>query len=570
MIRGIARRERERSPHGMYAARTIADFGLSHSLHMSGQLKSSVDRRPYFLPAGRSASARALPDRLASPGAFRQLPPIQGDSSMIRGLPASPRNTTRVITLVTMTITPLLAIQTSDGSSHREAPFITELSKVDATDFYMFRSYEPGREDYVTIVANYVPFQVPYGGPNFFQLDPEARYEIHIDNDGDAREDITFRFRFTNALGNIQLNIGGEMVAVPLINVGPISTDDTSALNVTETYSLNVIYGNSDNNNDGLPVVNVSGGGTSFSKPVDNIGAKTFADYEAYARSHIADIMIPGSADLGRVFVGQRDDPFVVNLGEVFDLVNLDPLGPVDGKPDLLADDNVTSLVLELPISFLTQGGEPVIGAWTTASLPKTRVLKNNPGFNKPAQESGKFVQVSRLSMPLVNEVVIGLRDKNRFNNSEPRDDATFLTYVTNPTLPALIEILFGVEAPCLPRNDLVAAFLTGISGLNQPADVTPAEMMRLNTSIAPTPKGAQSELGVLGGDVAGFPNGRRPGDDVVDLSLRVVVGALIDDAGCAPGNTLPLTDGAFVNDQAFDDFFPYLRTPFVASPAGQ
>ena len=472
-------------------------------------------------------------------------------------------------TILTTMIAPLMVSAPARGSSHREAPFITELPKVDATDFYMFRSYEAGREDHVTIVANYVPFQVPYGGPNFFQLDPDARYEIHIDNDGDAREDITFRFQFANSLSDIQLNIGGEMVSVPLINVGPISAEDTSSLNITETYSLSVIYGNSTNNSGGMPVVNVGEGGTQFRKPVDNIGAKTFADYEAYARSHIADIMIPGSADLGRVFVGQRDDPFVVNLGEVFDLVNLDPLGPVDGKPDLLADDNVTSFVLELPISFLTQGGEPVIGAWTTASLHRSRMLKNEPGFNKPAQENGNFVQVSRLSMPLVNEVVIGLKDKNRFNNSEPKDDAQFLTYVTNPTLPALIDILFGVQAPCLPRNDLVAAFLTGVEGLNQPANVTPGEMMRLNTSIAPTPKGWQSELGVLGGDLAGFPNGRRPGDDVVDLSLRVVVGALIDDPQCAPGNTLPLTDGAFVDDQSFDDFFPYLRTPFIASPVG-
>ncbi|MCI0366676.1 MAG: DUF4331 domain-containing protein [Phycisphaerales bacterium] len=458
---------------------------------------------------------------------------------------------------------------TALGSSHREAPYITELPKVDATDFYMFNSYEPGREDFVTIVANYVPFQIPYGGPNFFQLDPEARYEIKFDNDGDAKPDITFRFQFRNDLKNIKLNIGGQMVAVPLINVGPIAIDNTSNLNVVETYTIDVVYGGDDDDDDdnGGSVVNLTSGGTTFLKPVDNIGAKSIPNYELYARGHIYDILIPGSETPGRVFVGQRDDPFVANLGEVFDLVNLDPLGAVDGEEDLLAGDNITSLILELPKSLLVQGDDPVVGAWTTASLPKTRLLKNSPSFSQPAMETGQFVQVSRLAMPLVNEVVIGLKDKNKFNNSEPKNDGQFLTYVTNPTLPALLNALFGVAAPCLPRNDLVSVFLTGVDGLNKPqGDMTPGEMMRLNTSIAAKPKGQQSNLGVLGGDLAGFPNGRRPGDDVVDIELRAVIGALLP-VSCAPNGAAPLTDGALVNDQAFDDFFPYLTTPTIASP---
>lgn len=259
-----------------------------------------------------------------------------------------------------------------------------------------------------------------------------------------------------------------------------------------------------------------------------------------------------------------------MNLGEVFDLVNLNPLGPENGEIDIIADENITSFIIELPIACLTNGSEPVIGGWTTASLPAVEQNIRNPSFDRPQITKGRLVQVSRLGMPLVNELVIGLPDKDRFNSSQPVDDGQFLTYVTNPTLPALLQILFqGVAvAPCLPRNDLVTAFLTGVPGLNQPANVRPSEMLRLNTSIAPTPAASQNRLGVLGNDLAGFPNGRRPGDDVVDATLRVAMGALIPDATCAPNNTAPLTDGAFVDSSAFDGVFPYIRSPIPGSPA--
>ena len=455
-------------------------------------------------------------------------------------------------------------------SSHREAPFITEMPKVDATDFYMFRSYEPGRDGYVTIVANYQPFQTPYGGPNFFQMDDDAIYQIHIDNDGDAREDLTFEFQFVNKLKDLALTIGGQTVSVPLYNIGPIGpgATQTDLLNITERYSLRLRHGDQ-YTGPSVNLANASGGGTVFSKPADNPGTKSIPGYETYARKHIHTIALPGTSLTGRVFVGQRRDPFVVNLGEVFDLVNTNPLGPVDAEPNVLEDANVTSLVLELPIDFLTAGGNgPVIGGWTTASVKRARVLRVPPSYASPAFEEGPWVQVSRLGMPLVNEVVIGLKDKDRFNNSRPRNDAQFLTYVTNPSLPELLEILFpAVQAPCLPRNDLVGAFLTGVEGLNQPAGVVPAEMLRLNTSIAPKAKGEQSPFGVLAGDTAGFPNGRRPGDDVVDAALRVVMGALISNTQCAPSGNLPFTDGALCTDQLFDAVFPYLRTPVAASP---
>jgi len=449
------------------------------------------------------------------------------------------------------------------ASSHREAPYVTEHPKTDGTDFYMFRSYEPGREDYVTIVANYIPLQEAYGGPNYFFMDPDARYAIHVDNNGDGKEDITFRFRFDNELRDIALPIGDQMVSIPLINIGAISASSNANLNITESYRLEMVKG--DRNGGQLIPINGPMAG-AFGKPVDNIGTASIPDYDSYAASYMYDIAIPGSTKMGRVFVGQRKDPFVVNLGEIFDLVNTNPLGPVNGEEDKLADANITSFIMEIPIDALVTEGEPVIGAWTTAFERRTSVERNNPTFDYPTSETGSYIQVSRLGSPLVNEVVIGLKDKDKFNASEPKDDGQFLTYVTNPTLPEILHILFGVSAPCLPRTDLISAFLTGVEGLNQPANVVPAEMLRLNTSIAPTAAALQSNLGVLGGDLAGFPNGRRPGDDVVDIELRVAMGALLD-GSCAPDGQLPYTDGAYVDSTFFDNAFPYLRSPLPGSP---
>lgn len=467
------------------------------------------------------------------------------------------------------------------GSSHREAPGITKTPKVDATDFYMFNSYEPGREGFVTIIANYQPFQTEYGGPNFFTMDPDALYQIHVDNNGDAREDITFSFRFANQRRDLSLNIGGVIVPVPLVNIGPISANlmMNPNLNVVETYTLDVVRGDQ-YSGAASPAVAVGTNTRTFNKPADNIGAKSFPQgYESYSRSFITEFRLPGSTQTGRVFVGQRKDPFVVNLGETFDLINFNPLGPVNAKRNSLDDANVTSLVIEVPASYLrASSGETVIGGWTTASLPRVNLLGRKATSETPDYNAMPWTQVSRLGMPLVNEVVIGLRDKDKFNNSRPRSDGQFLRYVTNPTLPAIVQALFGVQAPCLPRNDLIAVFLTGVQGLNQPANVTPGEMLRLQTNtsasgggIAVTPRGSQNPLGVIAGDLSGFPNGRRPGDDVVDVALRVVMGVLSPGAGqaggCAPGGNLPLTDGAFVNDAMFGGAFPYLNTPVTSSP---
>lgn len=441
------------------------------------------------------------------------------------------------------------------ASSHREAPLITQTPKVDATDFYMFRSYEAGREGYVTFIANYQPLQDSYGGPNYFQMDPEALYAIHVDNNGDARPDKSFYFRFYNKTVGLTVPVGGMDIPVPLSNIGSFGSDPSQdgSRNVIEQYQV-ISIDDGGHRRHPLIAKNLSKGGIKFDKPFDNIGNKSIPQYARYADNAISRIEMPGCAGEGRVFVGQRQDGFSVNLGEIFDLINTNPVGPRDGEKNIIADKNVTTIALELPISCLTSGADPVIGAWTTATTPG---------------RFGRMESVSRLSAPLVNEIVIGLPDKDKFNASEPYGDGQFAKYVTNPSLPILIQALFpGVKAPTLyPRTDLVAAFLTGLEGLNKPVNVRPAEMMRLNTAIAPKPAAQQSNLGALTGDIAGFPNGRRPGDDVVDIELRVAMGALLPKAD-APSNDLPYTDGAIVSASEFRSTFPYLNTPLPGSPS--
>src|ERR1700733_1947083 len=466
----------------------------------------------------------------------------------------------------------------SFASSHREAPTIAGLPRVDGTDLYLFRSYESGRQGYITVIANYIPLQDPGGGPNFYQLDPNAFYAINIDSTGQGQPSFTFQFRFTNLDKALTVPAGGKNVPIPLINDGPVDKAGKN-LNVQESYNIYLTR----NNSSASTVENVTLGSNTFYKPVDNIGEKSIPNYADYASNFIYDIAIPGCATTGRVFVGQRKEGFVVNLGEIFDLVNTNPVGPRNGEPNNLSHKNITSLALELPISCLTTAGNPVIGAWTTAYLPTPATAGT---YNVTWQ------QMSRLGNPLINEVIIGLPDKDNFNGSNPLDDARFLTYVTNPTLPVLLNVLFGnaAKVPETPRNDLVAAFLTGVKGLNQPSNPRPAELMRLNTSIAPTAPAAQKDLGVLAGDLAGFPNGRRPYDDVVDIELRVAMGALCGKIGTCgsqttdPNGGAPYTDGAeaagpdashltvagAINpSDTYLNTFPYLNTPLPGSPNG-
>jgi hypothetical protein len=489
-----------------------------------------------------------------------------------------------------------------NASSHREAPFVTGVPKVDGTDLFMFNSYEPGREGYVTLLANYYPFQDAFGGPNYFQLDDTARYSIRIDNNGDAAQDIEFIFQFSNALPNsgtgIKVPVGNAQVPVPLKHVGAVSADDQSALNTRESYKVLLRRGNTP----ATEGVNGVDGTRDFTKPYDFAGTKTFGSveaYERYARQYIYTVNIPGCDQPARVFAGQRDEPFQINVGKIFDLVNFVPVeaGAVPGLPgieqsrenDELANKNITTLGLEVHASCLTGSGNGVIGGWTTAMTRQVQVLSRTSSTKNASVNGGAFVQVSRLGMPLVNEVVIGLPDKDRFNRSKPSDDARFLRYVTNPTLPVILDSLFrdavnavlpddvpSLAPSNLPRQDLVTAFLTGFPGVNQLAQVTPSEMMRLNTKIPAVPAGQQNAMGVLAGDLAGFPNGRRPGDDVTDIELRVAMGRLchpvtiggaaMDLGLCkptdAPVGTVPFTDGAPTSAADFDAVFPYFRAP--------
>ncbi len=495
----------------------------------------------------------------------------------------------------------LLAIAgtSAQASSHREAPFITTSPKVDATDFYMFNSYETGRSSFVTMIANYVPLQDAYGGPNYFAMDPNALYEIHIDNNGDAVEDITFQFKFTNTLANngagLTVPVGDQAPEIAPAQNGTVSVRHDPHLQVNETFTVNIVRGDR-RTGTSAAVTNASGGSATFDKPADNIGEKTIPNYAAYAAQHIYDVNIPGCSTPGRLFVGQRQDPFAVNLGVIFDQVDApvavitDPT-LIGATPNVLADKNVTTLALEVAKSCLTQGTEPVIGGWTTASLRQARLLDPSPkpGLNTTERAGGAWTQVSRLGMPLVNELVIGLKDKDHFNGSKPKDDAQFAAYVTNPSYPQLLTTpaylnLPGAAPTNIPRNDLVTTFLTGITGVNKPANVVASEELRLNTSIAAVPYASQNRLGIVGNilaggsDSAGYPNGRRPKDDVVDISLIAVMGGLCMANGttdalgfgtaCNP-SAVPLGATAFnlndTVDQAQSTFlagFPYLNTP--------
>src|SRR5580704_15050697 len=503
--------------------------------------------------------------------------------------------------LVAAAALPLAATVPTRASSHREAPFITTHPKVDGTDFYMFNSYEPGRAGYVTLIANYQPFEDPQGGPNYYTMDPKALYEIHIDNKGDGHEDLTFQFRFKVADSGLAVMAGGKSIPVPLSNIGPLSAASSATQNVIETYTVTLVRGDR-RTGQAAALTNAATGSATFSKPFDNIGVKSIPDYAAYAGDFLYTVNIPGCDKPGRLFVGQRKDPFVVNLGETFDLVNIkypaQELAPPGTNarqlaPNSVAGYNVTSLALEVAASCLTAGSDPVIGGWTTASIRQTHVVNGQPQSDHSVRsvgpveqptdasvEGGAWAQVSRLGAPLVNEVVIGLPDKDRWNASVPKDDAQFADYVTNPSLPVLLQALFGgagVKAPNVyPRTDLVAAFLTGIKGLNQPANVTAAEELRLNTSTPPTPVASQNDLGVLGGDLAGFPNGRRPIDDVVTIELRVAMGVLLapfngsasdPDPASDVSRQLHYTDGVEPNPADYLQVFPYVNTPLRGSP---
>ena len=439
-----------------------------------------------------------------------------------------------------------LAMAVSTGgsaSSHREAPLISQDPLADNTDVYAFVS--PANPDKVTLISNFIPLQLPSSGPNFWKFDDNVLYEIMVDNDGDAVEDITFQFRFRTETRNLNTF---------LYNTGPITSIDDADWNVRQFYSVTRFDGPRRAGRGQLIADNIP------SPPV-NVGRRSIPDYAAVAAQAVRSL--PNGM---QVFAGQRDDGFYVNLG-VFDLLGVPPVD--NDTPDSVAGHNVHSIALEVPISMLTASGSrpssasdpnAVIGVWSTASRPSVTVRNG-----AQEQNNSHYVQVSRLGQPLVNEVVIPRKLKDAFNSIPPTQDSVALPVVLDPEVPKLLAGLFGVNSPPAPRNDLVTIFLTGIPGLNQPPNVKPAEMLRLNVAIPPAM--SPNRLGVLGGDVAGFPNGRRVGDDVTDIAILAMAGAtpLTPAFNVAPNNTLG--DGCCVtpfggNDVPYLTSFPYLGLP--------
>ncbi len=410
-----------------------------------------------------------------------------------------------------------LGPMSATASSHREAPLIAGLPQYDNTDLYAFRS--PERTNTITLAANWIPFEEPAGGPNFYSFATDARYDIHVDNDADARPDVTFRWTFKDHYRS------GDTF---LYANGPVTGLNDENLNFYQTYRL----------------VRIKNGKTRVlakNRKVapSDVGQATMPDYERLRKQATT---VVGKA--GRSFVGQAEDPFFLDL-RVFDLLYGGDFSEVGD--DTLAGFNVNSVALQIPRRWVAKNNDtkrnPIIGTWSTTS-------KKSVG--------GGYRQVSRLGMPLVNEVVLPLKVKDAFNASKPTQDGAALDFVTNPELPKLIEAIYGIPEPETPRNDLVSVFLTGIEGLNKPAGrITPSEQLRLNmgTPVTENP----DRLGVIGGDNQGFPNGRRLADDVIDIALQVVEGELV-------GNPNDLGDDVDVNDAEFSDTFPYLALPVSGS----
>jgi hypothetical protein len=441
-----------------------------------------------------------------------------------------------------------LAVPLGFGSSHREAPNTSMDPTADDTDVYAFSANDaPGA---LTVVANWIPFEDPAGGPNFYRFDDRAHYYVNVDNTGDGKPDIRYEFKFKTKVRNPN----SFLYALP----GVTSLKD-SKLNVIQRYSVvRETFRRGRKTGEkaiarGVPVA-----------PSD-VGPKTFPNYGA-----LASAAVHGLAGGGKVFAGQREDPFFVDLGSTFDAINLrKATGNSGGGKDDLAGYNVHSIVLQVPEAQVTSdhkavsaptSSNAVVGVWSSTErkrLQVTNTLASASRKKRSHRSRGDgFVQVSRLGNPLVNEVVIPLGKKDQFNRTTPdKDAALYGKYVVNPELAAVMNALFHVNAPEHNRTDIVTALLTGIPGVTaigkKPAA---ADTLKINLGVPPNPN--PNRFGVLGGDNAGFPNGRRLGDDAVDISLRVVAGYL-------KGNKVPLGDGVDHNDKPFLSTFPYVGAPY-------
>jgi hypothetical protein len=458
----------------------------------------------------------------------------------------------------------------ANASSHAEAPLIGQDPRADNTDLYAFVS--PDRPGTTTLVANYIPLEAPASGPNFYSFDDSVLYEINIDNTGDGQEDLSYQFRFNTVTRNPNTF---------LYNVGPITSLGDPNWNRPQSYSVTLVR-----HGTGKPKTEVLG--TNIPTPPDNVGPRSTPDYAALAASAVSDL--PGGI---KVFAGQRDDPFYVDLGSVFDLAGLRPFNPFHLIPlgaepgvDALANYSTHTIALQVPSNQLLQAPNSTIGVYASALRQKVRVLRKDG----TTDGHGDFVQVSRLGEPLINEAVIPLGQKDFWNRSDPADDAQFESLYLNPEVSRLENALYGTPPQGHPggalmpidttgRGDLSLILLQGVPTLNFTGPKK-ADLLRLNTAVTPTPTGAcfhpslgkpasapPSRLGALDGDLCGFPNGRRLADDIVDIDLRAFAqgyGPFLNAAFGLP-NKSPnnqLGDGVDTNDKPFLDHFPYVAAP--------
>jgi uncharacterized protein DUF4331 len=447
-----------------------------------------------------------------------------------------------VVALLAALAAGVLAVVPGSGSSHREAPLTSIDPTGDDTDLYAFTA--PDATNALTVVANWIPFEDPAGGPNFYRFDDRASYYINVDNTGDGKYDIRYRFKFKTKVRNPN----SFLYALP-----GVSSISDSKLNVVQTYTVTrETYKNGRRTGakviaSGLPVA------------PNDVGPKTFPDYASVANEAIKSL--PGG---GRVFAGQVDDPFFVDLGGTFDALTIrNGTGNAGGGKDDLAGYNVHTITMQVPKSDVTRDGKPVadasaanavVGVWASTERPAIKVIRH--------KARSREVQVSRLGNPLVNEVVIPLGKKDYFNATQPSNDLkNFGKYVLSPELAKVINVLYpGLNVPETDRTDIVQALLTGIPGLTQIAPkAPPTDTLKINLGTPPNP--SPNRFGVLAGDTQGFPNGRRLTDDVTDIAERVVGGFL-------KGNKLPLGDGVDQNDVPFRTTFPYVAAPHAGLDA--
>ncbi len=429
------------------------------------------------------------------------------------------------------------------AGSYREAPLISGDPVADSTDLYAFVS--PDKPDTVTLIADYIGPEFPQGGPSFERFGDDVLYSINIDNMGDGQPHISYYFQFTTTYQNKNTF---------LYNTGPIMSLDDPNWNVRQSMQVTRVDAN------GSMVLC-----SACKTPPVNVGQASTPNYPALAQA--ATNPLPGG---GQVFAGQRADPFFIDLGAVFDLLQLRPTAAVN----TLKGSNVHSIVLQVPIGSLTNDGQrpadpkasdAIIGVWTAAYRQSTSVLNTD---GTPPQESGGYVQVSRLGMPLTNELLIPIAQQDHFGESAPADDAQYMQYYTDPEPARLLKLIHNINVPPTPRGDISEIFLFGVPGLNNTGTNLPADELRLNVAVPPTVN--PNRLGVLANDTQGFPNGRRLTDDVVDIVLQAMAGAtypLIDKSFTPDPAASTLGDGVDAPDEAPLPAFPYVATPYPGTP---